>query len=102
MNKLETRYANRLKELILAGDIQEYTYETVKLKLAEKTWYTPDFMVILANGEVQFHETKAYMEEDANVKLKGIAEKFPAFTFILVKEERKQWVFRTIPPHKGE
>jgi hypothetical protein len=36
------------------------------------------------------------MEEDANVKLKVVAEKFPVFQFVLVRRERKVWTLKEI------
>lgn len=99
MNKLEGDYAEYLGFLRLAGEINTFMYERIKLKLADRTWYTPDFMVILSDGTVEFHEVKGFMRDDAAVKLKVAADKFPQFAFFLVKKDSKEgWSIKAVPP----
>lgn len=83
MNKTEAKYAAELEQRRLAGLIDWYAFESVTLKLAKDTRYTPDFVVMRANSEMEFHEVKGYWEDDAKVKIKVAAEKFP-FRFIAV------------------
>lgn len=78
MNKLEAKYAERLATLKIAGQVLWYGYEAIKLRLADKTFYTPDFAVMLADGSLEFHEAKGFWEDDARVKIKVAAETFPA------------------------
>lgn len=88
MNKLEAEYAWRLRAMEQEGAILHWAYEPMKLRLADKTFLTPDFFVIAADGEAQFHEVKGpWMEEDANVKLKVAAEIHP-FRFLLVRQQK--------------
>lgn len=86
MNKLEEKYSRALDIWIKEGTILGYKYEAVKFKLADKTFYTPDFMVVYPD-KIAFHETKGFMRDDANVKLKVVASLFPEFEFVLV-----QWI----------
>jgi len=91
MNKLETRYSLHLdyqKELKL---VDNWKYEAAKLRLAYKTFYTPDFMVQLTNGQIEFHETKGFLRDDAAAKIKVAASIFPMFRFKLVYGEEKGW-----------
>jgi hypothetical protein len=90
MNKLERAYADELILRQAAGEIQEWAYESVTLKLAHDTRYTPDFFIVGKAGEIEFHETKGYMRDDARVKLRVAARMFP-FRFVLVKREGKDW-----------
>lgn len=95
MNSLETAYAEVLRARQLAGEVDRFFFESVKLRLADKTFYTPDFMVMLAGGEIEIHEVKGgFIEDDAIVKLKVAAEMFP-FKFILCQKKNKKsdWVF---------
>jgi len=85
MNKTEARYAEHLEGLMRAGHIVGWDYEGVKLRLAEKTFYTPDFLVICADGSVELHEVKGHWEDDARVKIKVAAKQKPWFTFVAVK-----------------
>ena len=89
MNKTEAAYAELLQGLKLNGKIQDYKFECVKLKLADKTHYTPDFMVISADGEVEFHEVKGFWRDDARVKIKVAAEIYP-FRFIAVQKRSRK------------
>ena len=95
MNGLEAGYARYLTELQHTGVIEKYWFESFKIRLADKTWFTPDFLVLTADGFLEFHETKGFMFEDANVKLKVAAESWP-FKFILVKKLKGQWEFKEI------
>jgi hypothetical protein len=47
MNKIEMAYAGRLELLLRAGKIAWYRFEGLKLRLADNTFYTPDFAVML-------------------------------------------------------
>lgn len=94
MNKLEARYAQQLEARKIAGEILWYKYEAVKLRLADNTFYTPDFAVMLANGELEMHETKGFMRDDAAVKIKVAAALYP-FRFVLCCHRNKTegWTF---------
>ena len=87
MNGLESEYSKRLELLKASGEIISWEFESVKLSIGKRCWYTPDFMVINRDREIEFHETKGYMMEDANVKLKAVADKFPFKFFLITKEK---------------
>lgn len=89
MNKLESAYSDHLRLRQHAGEILWYKFEAIKLRLADNTFYTPDFFVMLADGEFQAHECKGFMMEDANVKLKVVAESFP-LRFFVIKAQLKR------------
>jgi len=101
MNKLEEKYANYLEGLKVLGEIEDYKYEPIALRLARRTTYTPDFMVMLLDGTLEFHETKGFWEEDARVKIKVAANMFP-FRFLAIKEKPKKsgggWDIEEIKP----
>lgn len=84
MNKREADYSYELEAMKRSGMILDWKYEAVKLRLADRTWYTPDFMVVMPDGHVQFHEVKGHWEDDARVKWKVIKELFPCYEFIEV------------------
>jgi hypothetical protein len=91
MNQLESAYAGILRDRQLAGEVIWWAYEGVKFRLADKTFYTPDFAVMLAGGEIEMHEVKGHWEDDARVKIKVAAEMFP-LRFLAVRRFRKMWV----------
>lgn len=95
MNKTESAYANYLERLKQAGVITWFRFEPASLKLAANTHYRPDFMVMLANGELEIHEVKGFWTDDAKAKTKIAAELFP-FRFLIVKASRVGWDIETI------
>lgn len=92
MNKTEAAYAARLEAMKAAGEISDYRFECVKLRLADKTFYTPDFMVLRPDGAFEMHEVKGFWEDDARVKIKVAAESFP-FKFVAVRRQKGAWTF---------
>ena len=90
MNKTEAAYAFHLDLLLSSGEILGWTFESVKLRLADLTWYTPDFLVQLPSREMEFHEVKGFWRDDARVKIKVAAETFPAFHFLAVQRRAKK------------
>ena len=100
MNSLERRYAGHLHSLQLAGEILSFSFERHNLKLADRTYYKPDFEVMLTDGGIEFHEVKGFMRDDANVKIKVAAQQFPQYVFRLVQWDRKTgWKIISYPPH---
>lgn len=83
MNATETAYAQVLEARKHSGEIQWYAFEGMTFKLADQTRYTPDFAVLLENGEMEMHEVKGRWMDDAKVKIKVAAAQFP-FRFLAV------------------
>lgn len=92
MNKLESDYASYLEAEKRGGMILDYQFERLKFRLADKTFYTPDFVVITKAG-VEIHEVKGFWEDDAKVKIRVCADQNWWFRFLGVKKEKGQWVF---------
>lgn len=103
MNKSEARYAKRLESMKEQGRILRYRFEAIKLRLADRTYLTMDFMVQMPDGLIEFHDVKAYwkragkvgIEEDAGVKMKVAAEQYPEWVFKAVWERDGKWGERT-------
>ena len=93
MNKLEARYALSLSAQQGHGSIRWWAYEAITLKLAPDTRYTPDFVVITREGEIQFHETKGRWLDDALVKIKVAANLFPWAEFRAIDSKGAVRVF---------
>jgi hypothetical protein len=89
MNKLEAAYEEHLKSLLLSGSILWYKFEGMKFRLADNTFYTPDFAVMGCAGVIEIHETKGFWKDDARVKIKVAADMYP-FKFIAVKAKPKK------------
>lgn len=90
MNGYERDYAAVLRGRMACGDIVGFWFEGLQLNLAPKLkcTYTPDFMVQLPDGTIEFHEVKGRWEDDARVKIKVAADKWP-FRFVAVTKPTK-------------
>lgn len=89
MNKTEAAYAAHLDLLVHAGEVVWYKFEGLKLRLADNTFFTPDFFIMLSSGELQVREVKGFWVDDAKVKIKVAADIYP-FKFIAVKVRAKK------------
>jgi enolase len=94
MNKTEAAYAAHLKLRENAGEVLWWAFEAIKLRLANNTFITIDFAVMLADGSFESHEVKGrkgktyYSTEDGKIKAKVAAEIFP-------------WTFKIVWPLQG-
>lgn len=88
-NKSEAAYEITLRDRQISGDVSWYRFEGLKLRLADNTFYTPDFAVMLSTGELEMHEVKGFWADDARVKIKVAAEQYP-FRFIAVRTRSKK------------
>lgn len=88
MNKLEAAYeAQVLMPLRLAGEVVSHGFECLRLRLADLTTYTPDFLVQAADLVLELHEVKPwstkldgpFWEEDARIKWRVVAQEYPCF-----------------------
>jgi hypothetical protein len=96
MNRTEQRYALHLAALKSRGRVQWYAFEHVKWRLAANAFYTPDFLVVDADGTLECHEVKgskrvgdkrvALWTEDARLKIRWAANELPIIRFLAVHE----------------
>lgn len=85
MNKTEAAYERDvLRPGHIAGKILWYKFEGLKLRLADNTFYTPDYAVMIADGSLECHEVKGFWTDDARVKIKVAADMYP-LRFLAVK-----------------
>lgn len=105
MNKTEARYAERLEQRKLVGEVLWYAFEAVTLKLAHDTRLTVDFFVMLADGSLQAHDVKGsnrtgVYQDDARVKMQVAARMFPWPFFIAVPRGRTghEWDIAEVKP----
>jgi hypothetical protein len=99
MNKTEAAHAADLEMQKRVGDILDYRWQPLRLKLGHDCTYEPDFLVLLADRTIEFHEIKSsFITDDAIVKLRVAANLFPWFTFRLFQYDRKGCKTREISP----
>ncbi len=99
MNKTERAYSEYLQWLVEAGQILEWHREPFNLRLAGRTFYKPDFLIVGRGRWLILDEIKGFMRDDAAVKLKVAAEKYGnIFAFRLVTRAKggKGWDIRHV------
>ena len=95
MNKTEAEYAGKLQARKLAGELLYWAFEPIKVRIADNTFYSPDFLVLTASSELELHEVKgAFVQDDARVKFKAVAEHFPA-RLVWAQKLRTGWVIES-------
>ena len=94
MNNTEFEYSKKLELMKQSGEILWYSFEAITLKLADDTRYTPDFVVMDRDGVLELHEVKGspfVFRDDAKVKVKVCAEKFPFRMLVVYPEKGGGW-----------
>lgn len=96
MNKTEQAYANHLETLKQIGQIKAWWFEPEGLRLANRSFYHPDFRVMLDNNLIEFHEVKGFFRDDAKDKIKMAAEVHWLYRFVVVRKVKGGWSFEEI------
>jgi hypothetical protein len=93
MNGLETRYSSEVLNMRkLGGELVDWKFEALKFRLAKRTFYTPDFLLVF-HDRFEIHEAKGFWEEDARVKIKVAQQMFPWFAFVAVQHIKNEWKY---------
>jgi len=96
-NKTEAAFDRKLEEMKRTGLIEDYRFEPFKLRLAGRTYYSPDFAVKRNDESLAILEVKGFMRDDAAVKLKTAAEQFAWLgSFYLVRKNGNGWDIRSV------
>lgn len=81
MNKTEERYLDQvIKPMMLSGELVWWAFEGIKLRLADHTFLEIDFAQMRSTGVLELVDVKGaehLITDDANVKMKVAAERFP-------------------------
>lgn len=88
-NRTEAAYESLLESRLRAGEVAWFKFEGVKLRLADNTFYTPDYAVMLSSGLMEMHEVKGFWQDDARAKIKIAADLYP-FRFLAVRPKPKK------------
>lgn len=93
-NKTEKAFENYLHLLHKTGEILWFKFESIKLRLADNTFFTVDFFVVNKNNELEAYEVKGskfIFQDDAKVKIKVAAETFPFKFFVVYPQKGGAW-----------
>jgi hypothetical protein len=89
MNNTEAAWADELERQRVAREIVWYKWHGIKLRLADNTFYEPDFLVLRTDGMLRVDEVKGFWTDDARVKIKVAADMYP-FIFTAVSKRAKK------------
>jgi hypothetical protein len=89
LNRTEAAYSAHLADRQHRGELAWFKFEGMKFRLADNTFYTPDFAVMLAGGALECHEVKGFWQDDARAKIKVAADLYP-IRFVAVKAQAKK------------
>ena len=98
-NKTEARFDAILEGLKHERRIEHYAFESVRLRLAGRTTYAPDFLVVA--DRIIFVEVKGHMRDDAAVKVKVAAELHPWAAFFVAFSDKRSFDIRRVTASGG-
>ena len=86
MNKTESRFAQYLSILTAAKEIRDWRFEPIKLRLTDTDWKTTltlDFLIVRLDDTIELTDIKGGggWEDDARVKIKIAADRYPWWWF---------------------
>lgn len=84
MNEWEAKFAQTLEARKKAGELVWWAYEPIRIRLADGTFYRPDFVTVDQHGRTEIYEVKGFMREASRVRLRVATEKLP-YQFYLVR-----------------
>lgn len=96
MNKTEMARAKELEAMKDRGEIVDWWYNDVTLRIADNCRITLDFLIQENDGHLRFEETKGWWREDALIKTKVAATKFPFPITALKKRKGGGWIITPI------
>lgn len=96
----EENYAHYLQWLKGLGEIQDWDHEPDTfwfdaIKRGVRS-YLPDFKVITAKGETEYHEVKGWMDSKSKTKIKRMAKYHPSVKMVIIDSNRYRALERTV------
>lgn len=91
MNQTEKAYSLRLEAMRQRGEIIDWKFHPMNVRLAAGTFYEVDFLVLHADMRLAIHETKGgFTTDKGQLKIKLCAEVLPWFVFFkAIKQPEK-------------
>ena len=102
MHTTEAAWAAELAARKRSGDLVSVHFEAWGMRLGDRCVYWPDFIVQTSEGFLEAHEVKGFWRDDARVKIKAAATRYPGIRFIAIQRGKKGepvWKIEEIKPH---
>jgi len=88
---LEARYAQYLTLRQACGELIRWWYEPATFRIPGGHWYTPDFVLELPDGSLEWHETKGYLWKHDALKIDAFREIWRGLLYYLVTRTGDGW-----------
>jgi len=92
MNKVEEAYARELEGQRERGELLDFAFEGLSLRLGRASRYEPDFVVVAADCTLELHEVKGTggwrLDSESRTKWIACAERYPWFVFKVATKRR--------------
>lgn len=90
MSAPERTYAEVLDGEVAAGRVLQWWYEAIQLRIADRTTYLVDFMVLKSDLSIEMVEIKGkHVWHASVVKFKAARELYPLFKFRMMQLDAK-------------
>ena len=90
LNKTESEFAMILEAMKRKGEIRDYKFESVKIRVGEGCFYIPDFFVDRwPDKKPLFIEVKGFLRDDARVKFLASKDQHQWADFEMWRKDRK-------------
>ena len=90
MNATEKAYSELLEGQRIAGEVISWKFHPMNIRLADKTFYEVDFLVLHADMTLAIHEVKGgFTSEKGQLKIKMVSEVMPYFAMIKAIKQTK-------------
>lgn len=86
MNKTETRFSRLLDRV---EEVEWWTYEVLRVRYGDKGYHSPDFLVLLSEGDLMVCEVKAYMTDAGRTRFKAGAGALPVVRWAMYVQTSK-------------
>lgn len=83
MNKTEAEFSEYLNARKHDGEVLEWKFHPMRIRLADNTYYEVDFLALGADMVLTMYETKGgYTSDKGQMKIKLVAEVLPFFRMV--------------------
>lgn len=96
MNRLEASYAEVLDNRKRTGEVAAWWFEAVAFRVGERCFWHPDFMLMLADGTIEIHDTKGWAKDDAVVKARAVARAYPFQVYHVTYTKKGGWKWQSM------
>jgi hypothetical protein len=101
-SKLELEYATHLELLAKAGEIEEWLYHPIRVRLAKNCTYEPDFGVWREGNHLTLYEVKgswlAKNARDSRTRLLIAASMYLRWRWVAVLKDTGRWAYEVMNP----